>query len=197
MPYLRIVTTSKKTNNNKYIERLFSIDPDPRTRGNIVPENWNEDLPDDATPEVIEQRQHPLSWLPGGVGPKKSTDSNPIVYSDQVRATKVFFHYGRTFSVLSDSEKILLRFGKLNDDGRSVSTYIVFLHEAHWFNVLKPAYDDVKGFLSELFDVRETGREITTQEYNSLVNSINRDVTNMKVNNIGKCRLDFINIERL
>ena len=197
MPYLRIITTSKKINNNKYIDELFSIDPDPRPRGNIVPDNWADGLPDGAGPELIEQRQHPLSWLPGGVGPKKSTVDNPIVYSNQLRATELFFVYGRTFSSLADQGKILLRYGKLNDDGRSVSTYIIFLQPAHWFEVLQPAFDNVRPYLSELFTVEESSRNITSSEYNSLVRSFNRDIAGMKTRNEGKCRLDFINAESL
>lgn len=197
MPYLRIIKTSKKVNNSKFVEELFSIDPDPRTRGNIVPENWAEGLPVDASPELIEQRQHPLSWLPGGVGPKKSSEFLPREYSNPDEAAGLFFIYGKTFRNLADDGAILLRYGKLNSDGRSVSTYIVFLKETHWTDILKPAFDDIHTHLTEVFDVTESGRAITDLEYNRLVTSFNSDIANMKVRDIGKCRLDFINKERL
>ena len=46
--------------------------------------------------------------------------------------------------------------------------------------------------ISELFEISNSENEISEIEYNTLVSDIYTDIDNMKTNNVGQCRLDFI-----
>jgi hypothetical protein len=184
MPFLRIIKTTKKVGHTEYVSDVFSIDPDPKTRGRVVPVDVELTIPSDASTGVRYVKAHLLTHLPGGPG--------RFNYSDQAAANLALFQYAVEFYQLADSGNILFRYNKENDEGTLV-TYVVFTEKQYWLDMIKTPYDSLKTHLSELFDITEVEKEISDNEYSVLVSTIQNDISNMKNLNVGKCRLDFMN----
>lgn len=183
MLYLRKLTTQKKIDHENFVNDLFTTDPDPATRITTLPENLAASLAVETSETIKLVRGHKLTQLPGG--PSKYT------YSNQAAANDALFQYALEFYKLVESGDVLLRYTKLADDGK-ISTYIVFSNSSMWNNILNEKYNNLMLQVSELFDVSSINTEISESEYNDLVTSIYADINNMKNNNAGKCRLDYI-----
>lgn len=183
MLYLRIHTTQKKTDHAEFISQIFSADPDPATRTVVRPENWSSNITSESTPGFKMVKEHELTYLPGGPG--------KYTYTDQTAANLALFYYALEFYQLADSNNILLRYNKVDTDGKLL-TYIVVSDKSLWDNTLNVPYNTLKTEISELFDITSDEREISETEYNTLVADIYADINNMKNNNVGQCRLDFI-----
>lgn len=183
MLYLRKLTTQKKIDHELYVNDLFSTDPDPATRPILRPNDWAASITPESTLGFKLVKEHHLTHLPGG--PSKYT------YSNQAAANDALFQYALEFYKLILSDDIFLRYTKLADDG-TILTYIVFSDRSVWDVNLSENYSELVTQISELFDISNTDMEISESEYNELVTSIYADINNMKNNNIGKCRLDYI-----
>ena len=183
MLYLRSYTTQKKTGHEEFINQLFSTDPDPSTRPILRPINWAESITPESTAGFKLVKEHHLTHLPGGPGKYQ--------YADQEAATMALFYYALNLYQLVDLGDALLRYNKIDANGNLV-THLVFSNKSIWDNNLSQVFNTLKEQISELFDITESGSEISTADYDALVAEINSDISNMKNNNIGKCRLDFI-----
>ncbi len=183
MLYLRIHTTQKKTDHEEFINQIFSTDPDPATRIVSRPLNWAEGITADSTAGFKLVKEHELTHLPGGPG--------KYTYSDQTAANLALFYYALEFYQLVDTGDILLRYNKVDTNGKLL-TYIVCSDKSIWDNIVGSKYNTLTAQISELFDIVNSDQEITQTEYDELVASIYADINNMKNNNVGKCRLDCI-----
>ena len=183
MPYLRIHTTQKKTDHAEFISQIFSTDPDPATRTVVRPTTWADAIPADSTLGFKLVKEHDLSYLPGG--PSKYT------YTDQTAANLALFDYALEFYQLANAGGILLRYNKVGTDGKLL-TYIVVSSKTVWDTSGSAVYNTLTTQISELFEISNSENEISEIEYNTLVSDIYTDINNMKTNNVGQCRLDFI-----
>lgn len=180
---LRIHTTQKKTDHAEFISQIFSTDPDPATRTVIRPYDWASSITPESTAGFKLVKEHDLTHLPGGPG--------KYSYSDQTAANLALFYYALEFYQLVDSGDIRLRYNKVDTDGKLL-TYIVVSDKSIWDNQLNVPYNTLTTQISELFDIGSSEREISENEYATLVADIYNDINNMKANGAVRCRLDCI-----
>ena len=183
MLYLRIHTTQKKTDHAEFLTQIFSTDPNPATRKITRPDNWADAITSESTPGFKMVKDHELTYLPGGPG--------KYTYTDQTAANHALFYYALEFYQLADSGDILLRYNKVGTDGKLL-TYIVVSSKTVWDTKVNTVYNTLTTQISELFEISNSENEISETEYNTLVADIYADIDNMKTNNVGQCRLDFI-----
>jgi len=183
MLYLRIHTTQKKTGHEEFINQIFSTDPDPKTRSIVRPDDWAIGITPESTPGFRLVKEHDLTHLPGGPG--------RYTYTDQKAADHSLFQYALVLYQLVILKDILLRYNKVDADGKLL-TYIVASSKELWDTAIDKEYNSLTTQISELFDITNSDKEITESEYTTLVTDIYNDINNMKNNNIGKCRLDCI-----
>jgi hypothetical protein len=183
MPYLRIHTTQKKTDHEEFLTQIFSTDPDPATRIINRPDNWADAITTDSTPGFKLVKEYHLTHLPGGPG--------SYTYADQTAANLALFYYALEFYQLADSGDILLRYHKVDSEGKLL-TYIVVSSKTVWDTKVSSVYNTLTTQISELFEISNSENEMSDIEYTALVTDIYTDINNMKNNSVGKCRLDFI-----
>jgi hypothetical protein len=203
MPYLRIHKSKKNENFEQFIDSLFSVDPNPKTRESLKPDNWEALIKPTDTPGVSYMKRHELSYLPASSfrtslvpGETVQTDWS-YYYSNPSAAISAIYEYGIALFLLVDSEDAYLRFHKLNTETEQIDTYLVFKNRDVWNEELDAKYNTLRPFLDEITDFVEEDRDMTVQEYNDFVTSIFADIEGMKTSESCKCRLDWIVKENL
>lgn len=192
MYLLRTNVSTKLIDNEGYLEALFGYDPDPQTRPDYRTEALKEEFAQAAQNPLADKaryvRCHRLSSLRGSPG---RSDTWTEEYYNAFREAQLEYGYG----IYKGSEDgvCLLRYSKLNPDGISITTKIVFADPQFWYDNVEPHYMKLELLLQKHFVLDGTTSEITPEDYAALVAEIRNDINDMKSGGTTRCRLDFIN----
>lgn len=191
MYLLRTNVSTKLIDNSEYIDALFGYDPDPATRADFRSDVV---LHEEPTTEAEKSdklryiRTHKLSALKGSPGRSDTWTESEFNIFRVVQS-----EYGYNLYRAADEGGCLLRYSKLNEDGISITTMIVFADPDIWYSNIESHYQALENILQKHFILEGTTREISEEEYQGMVARIRADIDDMKSGGPTRCRLDFIN----
>ena len=153
MYLLRTNVSTKLIDNEGYLEALFGYDPDPQTRPDYRTEALKEEFAQAAQNPLADKaryvRCHRLSSLRGSPG---RSDTWTEEYYNAFREAQLEYGYG----IYKGSEDgvCLLRYSKLNPDGISITTKIVFADPQFWYDNVEPHYMKLEPLLILILNLK-------------------------------------------